>query len=235
MGNEGRHSPTLISGVVANVIGGLFLLDHAGFIHIGSLWRFWPVILIVIGLRGLIWPEMGCKNPASARGVTIGSGITLIWGVLLLGATFSVIAWTSMWAWFLILLGVLLVWESYRPRPDPLPVTSGVLRPESIFSSIEKTITDQNFTNGTASAIFGSVELDFLQANIPGDSAVVELNAVFGSIEVRVPLNWVIAIEAGAVFGSCENKTRGPLPNAGPVKTLIVRGGAVFGSIEIKN
>lgn len=236
MGNEGRHSPTLISGVVAIVIGGLFLLDHAGYLHIGNLWRFWPLILVFIGVRGMIWPETSrCGGGASARGVTIGSGITLIWGLLLLAASFGYLAWSAMWPWFLIGLGLLLVWESYRPRPEPLPVSSGVLRPESVFSAIEKTITDQNFTHGTASAIFGSIELDFLQAGIPGDSAVLELNAVFGSIEVRVPLNWIVSIEAGAVFGSCENHTRGPLPNAGPVKTLIVRGGAVFGSIEIKN
>jgi predicted membrane protein len=234
MGNS-RHSPTAISGIIAIVIGGLFLLDHSGVIHIGSLWRFWPLILIFIGLRGLIWPETGCRHGGSARGVTIGSGITLIWGLLLLGATFGYLPWTSLWAWFLILLGLLLVWEAYRPRPESPPVSMGSLRPESIFSSIQKMVTDQNFTSGSASAIFGSVELDFLQANIAGDSAVVELNAVFGSIEVRVPMNWIISIEAGAVFGACENKTRGPLPNAGPVKTLIVRGGAVFGSIEIKN
>jgi hypothetical protein len=61
------------------------------------------------------------------------------------------------------------------------------------------------------------------------------LNVIFGSIEVRVPLNWNVSIETGAVFGSCENKTRGPLPGGGPTKTLIVRGGAVFGSVEIKN
>lgn len=238
MANEGRHSPTAISGVIAIIIGGLFLLDHAGYVHIGSIWRFWPLILVFLGLRGLIWPESGCRygvQGATARGVTIGSGITFIWGVILLGASFGYIAWTSMWAWFLICLGLLLVWESYRPRPEPLPVTTGVLRPESVFSSIQKTITDQNFTSGQASAIFGSVELDFLQATMAGDSAVIELNAVFGSIEVRVPMNWVVAIEAGAVFGACENHTRGPIPNAGPVKTLIVRGGAVFGSIEIKN
>jgi predicted membrane protein len=232
MGNEGRHSPTLISGVVAIIIGGLFLLDHAGILHIGNVWRFWPLLLIFFGLRGLIYPEARCGS--SARGTTIGSGITLIWGILLLAASFGYVAWTSMWAWFLIGLGILLVWESYRPRPQGIPATSGVLRPESVFSSVQKTITDQQFQSGTASAIFGSVELDFLQANMAGDSAVLEVNAVFGSIEVRVPMNWVVAIEAGAVFGSCENKTRGPMPNT-PVKTLIIRGGAVFGSVEIKN
>ena len=228
MANEGRYNPGLVTGVLAIVIGSLVLLDHAGFFHVGNLWRFWPLILIIFGINGLLQKDSRC-----GKGGVVGGGVMLIWGVLLLAASFGYLAWTQMWPWFLIGLGLLLIWETYRPKPVAAPA-AGVLRPESVFASIQKTITDQQFQTGTASAIFGSVELDFLQANMAGDSAVLEVNAVFGSIEVRVPMNWVVAIEASAVFGSCENKTRGPLPNA-PVKTLIIRGGAVFGSVEIKN
>lgn len=231
MANEGRYNPGLILGVSAIVIGGLFLLDNAGYIHVGNLWRLWPIILIILGINGMMRETSGC-----GRGSFVGSGITLIWGILLLGASFGYIGWAHMWPWFLIGLGLLLIWETYRPKSSVPTVSAGALKPESVFSSIQKTITDQQYQSGTASAIFGSIELDFLQANMAGDTAVLEVNAVFGSIEVRVPMNWMIAIEAGAVFGSCENKTRGPLPNSPvPVKTLIIRGAAVFGSVEIKN
>ena len=229
MANERGYNPGLVMGVLAIIIGGLFLLDNAGYIHVGNLWRFWPIILIILGINGLIQKDARC-----GRGV-VGSGITLIWGILLLAASFGYIGWAHMWPWFLIGLGLLLIWETYRPKPVAATVTSGVLHPESVFSSIEKTITDQNFQRGSASAIFGSVELDFIQANMASEAAVLEVNAIFGSIEVRVPLNWNVSIEAGAVFGSCENKTRGPIAAVGPVKTLILRGGAVFGSVEVKN
>jgi len=207
--NQGRYNPALIMGVLAIVVGGLVLLDHSGFVHVGNLWRFWPVILIIFGLKGFLDPPLDSK---CGRGNTIGSGVMLLWGCLLLAASLGYLGWGQMWPIFLIGLGLLLVWESFRPKPAlSLPLSSGALHPESVFSSIEKTITDQNFQQGSASAIFGSVELDFIQANMAGDSAVLELNAVFGSIEVRVPINWNVSIEAGAVFGSCENRTRAPL------------------------
>ncbi len=229
MANERGYNPGLIMGVLAIAIGGLFLLDNSGFIHIGNLWRFWPVILIVLGLNGLLQQDTRC-----GRGV-VGSGITLIWGVLLLAASFGYINWAHMWPWFLIGLGLLLIWETYRKKSNVATISSGVLHPDAVFSSIEKTITDQDFARGSASAIFGSVELDFIQANMTGDSAVLEVNAVFGSIEVRVPLNWNVIIEAGAIFGACENRTRAPIAGGAPTKNLFIRGGCVFGSVEVKN
>ena len=229
MANEGRYNPALITGVLAIVIGTLFSLDHAGYIHVGNLWRFWPVILIVFGLNGLLQRE-GCRS-----GRVFGAGMMLIWGLLMLLVNFGYLGWNQTWPLAIIGIGLLLVWESFRPKPIGLPLSAGALHPESVFSSIEKTITDQQFQQGSASAIFGSIELDFVQANMAGDSAVLELNAVFGSIEVRVPITWNVTIEAGAVFGACENRTRAPLPAVGPVKNLIIRGGCVFGSVEVKN
>ena len=229
MASEGRYNPVLITGVLAIVIGGLVMLDHAGIFHVGNLWKFWPLILIIFGINGLLQRE-GCRS-----GRVFGSGMMLVWGLLMLPVNFGYLGWNQVWPLVIIGIGLLLVWESFRPKPMTLPLSSGVLRPESVFSSIEKTITDQNFTQGSASAIFGSIELDFIQSNMAGDNAVLEVNAVFGSIEIRVPISWNVVIEAGAVFGSCENRTRAPLPTAGPVKNLIIRGGCVFGSVEVKN
>ena len=229
MATERRNTSPLFAGIIAIAVGGLFLLDTSGYIHIGNLWRFWPLILIFFGLKGLVNGGSRC-----GRGSSIGAGIVLIWGLVLFAASLGYVGWGNMWPWFLIGLGALLIWEYMRPQPAPLPFTSGVLNPESIFSSIEKVINDQQFKQGTASAIFGSVELDFTQANIEGDTAVLDVNAVFGSVEVRVPMNWNVVVEANAVFGACENHTRAPLPNA-PVKTFIIRGSATFGSVEIRN
>ena len=54
--NEGRYNPVLITGVLAILIGGLVMLDHAGYLHVGNLWRFWPLLLIVAGVVVVMLP-----------------------------------------------------------------------------------------------------------------------------------------------------------------------------------
>ncbi len=38
-------------GIALIVVGGLFLAHNLGYIHVGDLWEFWPLILIAIGVR----------------------------------------------------------------------------------------------------------------------------------------------------------------------------------------
>jgi len=35
-------------------LGVLFLLDEVGVLHFHSLWRFWPLVLIALGVRVLM-------------------------------------------------------------------------------------------------------------------------------------------------------------------------------------
>jgi len=44
-------------GLVLILVGVLFLLDRYDVIEIGSVWRYWPALLIVSGLGHLLWPD----------------------------------------------------------------------------------------------------------------------------------------------------------------------------------
>jgi len=225
---NGRFNPALIIGVLAIAVGVLLLLDHIGWIHAGNVWRFWPAILIIFGLNGVLCTDKMC------HGNVVASALMMFAGLMLLGMNFGYLNWGQVWPIALIVFGVVMVWQTLRSKKQGIELSSGALQSQTVFSSIEKTVMDQDFKQATASAVFGSVELDLLQANMAGDSAILEASAVFGSIEIRVPISWNVVIEAGAVFGACENRTRAPLPTANP-KTLTVKGGAVFGSVEVKN
>ncbi|HYA17456.1 MAG TPA: hypothetical protein VEF06_08320, partial [Bryobacteraceae bacterium] len=95
-------------------------------------------------------------------------------------------------------------------------------------------------------AVFGSVEADFTGAiiplvtpengGVPVRRAEIEATAVFGSVEIRVPSNWRVIKEGAGVFGTYEDRTLPfrPEPGVEP-PTLIIRGAAVFGSVEIEN
>jgi hypothetical protein len=87
-------------------------------------------------------------------------------------------------------------------------------------------------------AVFGGLELDLSGAAIttPDRRAVLEANAVFGGIEIRIPRTWRVERESAAVFGGFDDKTVPPRPEPGfEPPTLVIRGSAVFGGIEVKN
>jgi hypothetical protein len=85
-------------------------------------------------------------------------------------------------------------------------------------------------------AVFGGYKVDFNRADIEGDKAVLEANAIFGGGEIRVPEHWHIVQQGVGIFGAYEDKTRHFQPDPSkPTKTLVIRGVAIFGGIEVKN
>ncbi len=227
MGCEARNpNAKLVVGLIAIFVGSVFLLDHQGIIHFHSLWRFWPMVFIAIGI--------GQMFDSKSHNRLVSAGTMFVIGAAFLAINFGVFGWGQVWPAALILVGVLLLFENFRSR-EPRELPSGPLNSYAVFSSIEKNINARDFSGGLAHAVFGSVEVDLRSADIQGDKAFIEVNAVFGSIEMKVPDTWKVEVEAGAVFGSCENRTRVVSLPTTPPKTLVVRGDIVFGSVEIRN
>src|SRR5512133_1395652 len=50
---SGRPTGKLVIGIIAIAAGILFLLDQQGILDVRSLWRYWPVVFIVIGIGKL--------------------------------------------------------------------------------------------------------------------------------------------------------------------------------------
>jgi predicted membrane protein len=230
MGDDRKPcNATLWTGVVAVLAGIVLFLDHLGKVNAHYIFRFWPVILIAIGLSAFLSKDYTSKNLS-----VTGGGMLAFWGTLLLLLNLGYLGWGQVWPIALIGVGLFLVWRSFSPQKLRLPDSLGHLHPTSVFASVQRSITDTNFQQGKAETVFGSIELDFIYADIPGDRAVLDVAVVFGSLEVRVPTNWNVSVETTAVFGSAENKTRAPLPTV-QQKLLVVRGDVVFGSLEVKN
>jgi hypothetical protein len=116
----------------------------------------------------------------------------------------------------------------------------------AVFFGAKRRVESQDFQGGELVAAFGGIELDLTAASmqplpapesegLPSRRAVLHASAVFGSVEIMVPRNWRIIREGAGIFGSYEDKTiPRPEPGVEP-PTLIIRGGAVFGSVEIRN
>jgi predicted membrane protein len=230
----------LFSGGIIALIGLLILLDNMGIHLLSHLYRFWPMILILIGA----W-NLACKSGRVFGGVLVILGVLFQLDALGI-AHFS---WGEMWPLAIVGAGFLVMWSSLQARKVSEVVSNVIggetqvdprttLNEVAIFGGIERRISSQDFQGGNINSIFGSVEIDLRDVNIQQDEAILEINSVFGSVELRVPEAWQITSRGQAVFGSFQDDTRN-YRNENPAnplrKSLILTGAAVFGSVEIKN
>lgn len=221
----------LVWGAVIVVAGIALLLDHLGFVAIGSLFRFWPMILIFFGVGHLFSPS----NRA-------WGGILIVVGTVFqlnsLGITH--VHFADLWPLAIIAVGLLLMWSALRPPAVSKASTDStdMFNAVAIFSGCERRVKSQNFKGGRATSIFGGVELDLRDAKIVGDEATIEVNCIFGGAEIRVPDNWNVHSKSIPVLGGFSDKTHissAEDPAGGKRKTLIVTGVVVFGGVEIDN
>jgi predicted membrane protein len=247
MGERMRRSsrpPGMAAGLILIAVGTLFLLGHMGLVNTGRLWKFWPLIIVVVGLVKFF------KERSQ-----VGGAITIVIGVLLqlnqLG--YLQLSWGSVWPLILIAAGIAMIWSRFEvPKFPTPPADAGIagmgtvsgtssyetLNEYALFGGIERRMHTNSFRGGSIVSVFGGVEVDFLSADIEGQEAVIYVEAIFGGIELRVPERWKVVFQGQSIFGGYSDETRPPLadtPGSTPRKTLILRGKAVFGGINVKN
>jgi predicted membrane protein len=80
----------------------------------------------------------------------------------------------------------------------------------------------------------GGCEIDLRQAALPeGQPVVVDLFAMWGGIDLRIPGDWSVRNEAMAILGAVEDNRKEV--SANPTRQIVIRGTAIMGGIEIKN
>jgi predicted membrane protein len=218
----------LLMGLMIIAVGLLFTLDNLGIAHASDYLRYWPAGLIAIGLVKLYDSREG------HGGAVGGFVITLIGLWLLLEATVDIrISFADMWPMLLVFVGGYLVWRGLTghrrlANADDHAVVSAM----AILSGVNRGNNSPAFRGGDLTAIMGGCDIDLRQAAINGD-AVIEVFAVWGGIEIRVPEDWTVIFHVTPLMGGVEDKTR---PSLGSSRhRLTVRGIVVMGSVEIKS
>jgi hypothetical protein len=111
-----------IAAVVLIGLGVLFLMHTMGFWFF-SVERFWPVILIGIGIwqvarrRGMIGPAYGANYGARGRSY-VGPAVLLTLGTLFLIQSFDGPEFHRTWPLLLLVIGITKLWESHSSTPD---------------------------------------------------------------------------------------------------------------------
>lgn len=78
----------------------------------------------------------------------------------------------------------------------------------------------------------GSVELDLREARIPEGESVIEVIALFGSVEILMPPGVEVELDGDALAGSFTFQPDPSLPAREGAPRIRLRGGAYFASVE---
>jgi hypothetical protein len=209
----------LIAGIFFTLLGIVLTADNLDLLVADRYVRFWPVMVVVAGLVK-VW------EPGSAL-----FGIILIAaGAWLLAHNVGLIRFTifDMWPLILIGVGVLLVGRAFGFMPQPHIPTN-----MAVFSAQKLEHGATEYTGGTLTALMGGYEVDLTQADIRQSPAVLNVYAIWGGIEIKVPEEWDVVSEVTPVMAGVEViAPRSAVTD--PKKRLIIRGTAVMGGIEVK-
>ena len=210
----------LVLGVFFAILGVLWTADNLTLLRADDYLRFWPAIVMLIGLIKL-------ANPAQR---IFGVILTII-GTSLLAYTAGWLRFTifDFWPLLLIIVGGAIVIRALGFRlPTSAPRDSSQIW--AILNGRKIHSTSRDYAGGGIFAFMGGCVLDLTEADIIHSPAVIDAFVMWGGIEIYVPDQWEVVGEVVPFMGGFEMKT-----GAGSAeRRLIVRGAAFMGGIEVK-
>jgi hypothetical protein len=218
--NTGRA----LVGLALVTIGVLLLLDQQGALDAGAVIAdWWPAVLLVAAGLDLL-----------ARPRRVASAVVLsLVGLVLLTVTTGLVdtdVWQLVWPVSIVAVGLWLLLRKPVP-PGRAASPDETIDAVAVFSGRRVVSTAPRFLGGSATAVFGGVEIDLTGATIDHE-AVLDAVALFGGVDVEVPLGWRVVMDGPAIFGGHESKV--PAPEDPDAPTLRIRGTAIFGGVEAK-
>ena len=223
-------------GIILILLGLGFLLDQTGYINFGDIISlYWPVFIILVGLTGLF----------DRKSSKLGNLIVIAVGVLLQLSRLDYITIDVFQLFFpivLILIGINIIFskgvKKHKASVEPEKWSKNNVSLEDtvdlfvIFSGIDTMNQSLAFKGGKLSAIFGGIDLDLRGASLNNNEAFLDVSALFGGVDIKVPDNWRVEMTGTPIFGGWENNTRPNTDQGAPV--LKIRGTAIFGGIDVK-
>jgi predicted membrane protein len=221
----------MILGLVILVLGILLTLDNLQILDSEQVFRLWPLLLVAWG-AALILGSGGMLR--KLLGVLIGvAGVAVLLGNLGL-VEFD---FFDLWPLLLVFLGLAILFGARTGGRGVWGTGSStdcyVRRWVALGGLAQKNDTE-DFQGGELTTVMGGIELDLRGALMDREEAVVEVFALMGAIELKVPNDWTVISDVVAFMGAAEDKTARPVevPDA-PPRRLILKGFVVMGGIEV--
>ena len=103
----------------------------------------------------------------------------------------------------------------------------------AILGGNDRLITSAYFRGGKITTIFGSNEVNFVNARLAEGQHELDVFTLFGSTELTVPRDWNVTVDVTPILGSFEDRRRQVLLPGNPSRQLTIRGLVLFGSGEL--
>lgn len=212
----------LIIGAFLMLLGVLLTLANLDLVDVTPLLVFWPAVLVLIGLVKYF------ANSGRLFGIVL-----VMAGLWMISFNLGWVHFTifELWPLILIFCGVLLVRRAFGWKSKGISSSGGGTW--AILSSRNVVVTAPDFTGGEAFAFMGGCVLDLTGAKMKEGRAVIDVTAIWGGIEIKVPEDWDVAGEVVPVMGGFEMKCESNVSRTGG--QLVVRGTALMGGIEVKS
>lgn len=253
-------STRLIVGLLIILLGGVLLADNLGLFDARRLLhRLWPLALLAVGVAMIRNPQHKRSRSWGWVLVTVGIWIfldKLDWIQVSLGQIL-------LPGILLFVGGVLVFRSICGPptgsntpsapntHGNADPVSNGAtdgsnhlgssaasdqaefVRSFAMLSAHELRPVSRPFRGADLNAVMGGIKLDLTSARMEGNTAVIEVFAFWGGVEIFVPPDWTVTSEVTTLLAGFIDKRRPT--SVVPTRHLIVKGMIVMAGVEIKN
>ncbi|MEX1128910.1 MAG: DUF5668 domain-containing protein [Vicinamibacterales bacterium] len=231
--DTGRHpaaiiTPHLMFGLLILLLGVVFALDNLDVVAARRFLDYWPVGLILIGAAKLWEVQSGHGRPVGGILFIAAGGWLLLDNLDLIDVSLF-----AFWPVLLIIAGAVIVVQGFKgPRTALDSRGDQTVSAIAVMSGVNRGSNTSSFRGGELAAFMGGCEIDLRQAAIHGE-AVIDVFAMWGGIEIRVPENWTVIGRVMPLMGGFDDTTRPP--KEATDHRLIVRGVVLMGGVEVKN
>lgn len=215
----------ITTGAIITIVGIGALLGALNLIPFwGWFGQWWPTLIIIAGAFVLI---------SDLRRNYLWGTVLLVVGTLMLLRSLSVIDFDffSLIIPILIIAAGLSVMIQAKNRKNIPTNSKNSDDISSIFSGNESINSSKNYEGGSVTAIFGGSMLDLRDATIK-DTATLDVFALCGGIELKVPRDWQVVVKTTAIAGGVENRAYANTNAKAP--KLVITGTVLLGGVEIK-
>ena len=254
----------LVIGVALVAIGALWTLDNLEITSADAVLHWWPMLLVFYGaakvvgwtrtrspLGGALWIIAGAWLQLHELGI-VHAGLFALWPLVIIALG---VAMLSRQARVGIIVPRRMRWPDDAGGSGPGGTGGGAagegggpaaggggaagegdfVKADVVMGTVQRRVVSRQFRGGVLTAVMGGIELDLRDAAPAGGRAEIEANSVLGGIEIRVPADWVVTNETTVIVGSVEDRhAPAPTPADASRPTLVLRGAAVMGGIEIQ-